>query len=128
MEGRSLSGKLLQNFFSRIGLKKLRMNLINIHNECMRDLLQSVSDSYLNIFISTLRQRVTFIDILGWVMSARLIRIETIIRPGEGRVLELVVEVVEVEGLGDFDECCSMSASWTGPACFPTKCIQILPI
>ena len=60
--------------------------------------------------------------------SARLIRIETIIRPGEGRVLELVVEVVEVEGLGDFDECCSMSASWTGPACFPTKCIQILPI
>lgn len=128
MEGRSLSGKLLQNFFSRIGLKKLRMNLINIHNECMRDLLQSVSYSYLNIFISTLRQRVTFIDILDWVMSARLIRIETIIRPGEGRVLELVVEVVEVEGLGDFDECCSMSASWTGPACFPTKCIQILPI
>ena len=104
------------------------MNLINIHNKCMRDLLQSVSDSYLNIFISTLRQRVTFIDILDWVMSARLIRIETIIRPGEGRVLELVVEVVEVEGLGDFDECCSMSASWTGPACFPTKCIQILPI
>ena len=64
--------------------------------------------SYLNIFISTPRQDVTFIDILGRVMAVRLIRIEPIIRQGEGKMLELV-ELV------DFDECCRLLAGLVQP-------------
>ena len=76
------------------------------NNEYIIHLHRTVS--YLNIFISTPRQEVTFIDILGRVMAVRLIRIEPIIRQGEGRMLELVE-------LLDFDECCSLLAGLAQP-------------
>ena len=83
------------------------MSIVN--NEYIIHLHRTVS--YLNIFISTPRQEVTFIDILGRVMAVRLIRIEPIIRQGEGRMLELV-ELVE---LVDFDECCRLLAGLAQP-------------